>query len=756
MSGGKEPGGQPPCPPAQHAQYVGPYRLEKTLGKGQTGLVKLGIHCITGQKVAIKIVNREKLSESVLMKVEREIAILKLIEHPHVLKLHDVYENKKYLYLVLEHVSGGELFDYLVKKGRLTPKEARKFFRQIVSALDFCHSYSICHRDLKPENLLLDEKNNIRIADFGMASLQFSPLCMSRGDQGREIRRAPGRHVELWGDPLRPAGGGAALRRRQLTPAAGEGEAGGLPHAALHPPRLPEPPARHDRGGAGQTAQPGADPEAPLVPGGEERAGAGAAGPAEGLDPAHPVGERAGPRRAGEHALARLLPRQGPAAARAADRGGEPGEDDLLPAAGSQGAVPQLRGRGPAAPQRHRPPPEAGRLADAEPAREAAAGAEIHGGSERHRRGLPSPGPTGHRDGPAQPEVSLCQRRFHGPLLQPSEQPQALPLGSPSGSPAPGPALPPGCPPAVLTPLSPQAGEEVLVREFPLAGEGGVDLRRHPGQAAQLRQGRHRACLPLDPQPEPQRPVPDQLPCRVPGVGRPGRLPETRPVPGGHQRLGGGGRPQGQRGVLRQLHPPLRSQPPVQAGGGDHPSSAAQLSRPALGAGARRREERAAAPPPGHPHPRRPEFPALRPRRRGASPPRLLQGEETRVVQRDSGPPNPAAAVTSGAHGEGGGGEPPSPQARWRTGLPSAPCGPLRQAPDGEKTGGGRIKTRTDTSPPARQPRIRGGLGGGAGMGINPPQRLSRRRPPSRPYCEPVNIDNNKDPPQPQRNEKET
>nr|XP_054587915.1 serine/threonine-protein kinase BRSK2 isoform X4 [Nothobranchius furzeri] len=155
-----------------YANYVGPYRLEKTLGKGQTGLVKLGVHCVTGQKVAIKIVNREKLSESVLMKVEREIAILKLIEHPHVLKLHDVYENKKYLYLVLEHVSGGELFDYLVKKGRLTPKEARKFFRQIISALDFCHSHSICHRDLKPENLLLDEKNNIRIADFGMASLQ--------------------------------------------------------------------------------------------------------------------------------------------------------------------------------------------------------------------------------------------------------------------------------------------------------------------------------------------------------------------------------------------------------------------------------------------------------------------------------------------------------------------------------------------------------------------------------------------------------
>lgn len=124
-------------------QYVGPYRLEKTLGKGQTGLVKLGVHCVLGKKVAIKIINREKLSESVLMKVEREIAIMKLIDHPHVLGLSDVYENKKYLYLVLEHVSGGELFDYLVKKGRLTPKEARRFFRQIISALDFCHSHSI-------------------------------------------------------------------------------------------------------------------------------------------------------------------------------------------------------------------------------------------------------------------------------------------------------------------------------------------------------------------------------------------------------------------------------------------------------------------------------------------------------------------------------------------------------------------------------------------------------------------------------------
>ncbi|KAK6645017.1 hypothetical protein RUM43_001293 [Polyplax serrata] len=180
----------------ENQQYVGPYRLEKTLGKGQTGLVKLGVHCVLGKKVAIKIINREKLSESVLMKVEREIAIMKLIDHPHVLGLSDVYENKKYLYLILEHVSGGELFDYLVKKGRLTPKEARRFFRQIISA----------HRDLKPENLLLDEKNNIKIADFGMASLQpngsmLETSCGSPHYACPEVIRGEkydGRKADVW------------------------------------------------------------------------------------------------------------------------------------------------------------------------------------------------------------------------------------------------------------------------------------------------------------------------------------------------------------------------------------------------------------------------------------------------------------------------------------------------------------------------------------------------------------------------------
>jgi len=103
----------------QEAPFVGPYLLQNVLGKGQTGIVKLGVHSVSKKKVAVKIVDRTKLAPHILSKVEREIAIMKLINHPNILGLYDVYENKKNLYLVLEHVGGGELFEYLVKKKRL-------------------------------------------------------------------------------------------------------------------------------------------------------------------------------------------------------------------------------------------------------------------------------------------------------------------------------------------------------------------------------------------------------------------------------------------------------------------------------------------------------------------------------------------------------------------------------------------------------------------------------------------------------------
>ena len=162
-----------------------------------------------GKKVAIKIINKEKLSESVLQKVEREIAIMKLIEHQNVLCLYDVYENRKYLYLVLEHVSGGELFDYLVKKGRLTPKEARRFFRQIISALDFCHSHSIwsvAKRNFKQIKLF---KIIFQSSRFKARKLAVGRQEQHQGGRLRDgFLATPGLNVgdELWLSTLRVPG----------------------------------------------------------------------------------------------------------------------------------------------------------------------------------------------------------------------------------------------------------------------------------------------------------------------------------------------------------------------------------------------------------------------------------------------------------------------------------------------------------------------------------------------------------------------
>eukprot|EP00002_Diphylleia_rotans_P026210 TRINITY_DN5214_c0_g1_i2.p1 TRINITY_DN5214_c0_g1~~TRINITY_DN5214_c0_g1_i2.p1 ORF type:complete len:426 (-),score=87.43 TRINITY_DN5214_c0_g1_i2:74-1351(-) len=154
-------------------KVVGPYNVGKTIGSGSTGKVKLGTHSMDGSKVAIKMLRKDSvnLKPSMRKKVEREIAILKLIDHPHVLKLVDVYETDLFLFIILEHVEGGELFDYLVSKSKLPLHEALHFFQQIIMGLEYCQSLMICHRDLKPENLLLDLRGNIKIADFGMASL---------------------------------------------------------------------------------------------------------------------------------------------------------------------------------------------------------------------------------------------------------------------------------------------------------------------------------------------------------------------------------------------------------------------------------------------------------------------------------------------------------------------------------------------------------------------------------------------------------
>ena len=152
-------------------EHVGPYSLERTLGTGATGKVKLAKHSKTGEKVGIKIIKKDLFYDkpSLRIKVQREISVMKLMFHPHVIKIFDVLEDSKYLFLILEYASRGELFNFLVQKRKINNKEALCFFQQIISGLEYCHKHRICHRDLKLENILLDTDYNIKIADFGMA-----------------------------------------------------------------------------------------------------------------------------------------------------------------------------------------------------------------------------------------------------------------------------------------------------------------------------------------------------------------------------------------------------------------------------------------------------------------------------------------------------------------------------------------------------------------------------------------------------------
>jgi 5'-AMP-activated protein kinase catalytic alpha subunit len=152
--------------------FLANYRLGKTLGIGSFGKVKVAEHILTGHKVAIKILNRRKIKQMDMEeKVRREIKILRLFMHPHIIRLYEVIETPQDIYVVMEFVKAGELFDYIVEKGRLLEDEARHFFQQIVSGVEYCHRNMVVHRDLKPENLLLDTHSNVKIADFGLSNV---------------------------------------------------------------------------------------------------------------------------------------------------------------------------------------------------------------------------------------------------------------------------------------------------------------------------------------------------------------------------------------------------------------------------------------------------------------------------------------------------------------------------------------------------------------------------------------------------------
>jgi carbon catabolite-derepressing protein kinase len=147
------------------------YKQVCLLGEGSFGKVKLARHKVTGQEVAMKIISRRKLiSRDMAGRVEREIQYLQLLRHPHIIKLYTVIMNKQDIIMVLEYAPM-ELFDYIVKHGRLDERKSRKMFQQIICAVEYCHRHKIVHRDLKPENLLLDKNYDVKIADFGLSNI---------------------------------------------------------------------------------------------------------------------------------------------------------------------------------------------------------------------------------------------------------------------------------------------------------------------------------------------------------------------------------------------------------------------------------------------------------------------------------------------------------------------------------------------------------------------------------------------------------
>jgi len=148
------------------------YELGRLLGQGTFAKVYYATNLKTGENVAIKAIDKEKIREvGMIDQIKREISVMRLVRHPNIVRLYEVMATKSKIYIVMEYVKGGELFNRVVEKRRLKEREARKHFQQLISAVDFCHSRGVYHRDLKPENVLLDDSGNVKVSDFGFSAL---------------------------------------------------------------------------------------------------------------------------------------------------------------------------------------------------------------------------------------------------------------------------------------------------------------------------------------------------------------------------------------------------------------------------------------------------------------------------------------------------------------------------------------------------------------------------------------------------------
>ncbi|KAL9244733.1 hypothetical protein vseg_018472 [Gypsophila vaccaria] len=149
----------------------GKYEMGRLLGQGTFAKVYYAKNIVTNESVAIKIISKDQVRKAGMMEqIEREISVMRLVRHPNVVELKEVMASKGRIYFVMEYVKGGELFTK-ISRGKLKEQFSRKYFQQLISAIDYCHSRGVSHRDLKPENLLLDENGDLKVTDFGLSAL---------------------------------------------------------------------------------------------------------------------------------------------------------------------------------------------------------------------------------------------------------------------------------------------------------------------------------------------------------------------------------------------------------------------------------------------------------------------------------------------------------------------------------------------------------------------------------------------------------
>ncbi|KAG5486884.1 hypothetical protein LSCM4_06352 [Leishmania orientalis] len=152
---------------------LGKYELGRTLGTGNFSKVKIARDTETGKEWAIKVIDKEQLvRERMEEQLKREIAVMKMLRQPNIIELHEVMQTSHHIYLVLELVTGGELFEKIASAKRFDEPTARHYFHQLICGIHYCHRQGIAHRDLKPENLLLDASDTLKISDFGLSNLQ--------------------------------------------------------------------------------------------------------------------------------------------------------------------------------------------------------------------------------------------------------------------------------------------------------------------------------------------------------------------------------------------------------------------------------------------------------------------------------------------------------------------------------------------------------------------------------------------------------